>query len=279
MWDRFKKNRPSPGAAAAPVLNGAALSAGAEASVRQLIANGKHKVAVETAKEIHKAQATAASEALLVDAYAARIQSLIDQNLAAEAKALLELVRERYPSAGMDAGWLEELVRPLNDPELSAERRTAIEAAVAREAGDIAALAECAALPSEHPLRKAASALQRAFLAVIEGPVGEEAVELPEVSHRSPLAPWKLLVRAIACFYRGEDEVCRRYLQAIKPESAPARLVPAMQAMLGGKPAGLTAAAAALVSSTTSDPAALRKAIEALEGAFDSHKDGTILKG
>src|SRR5260370_17097451 len=52
-----------------------------------------------------------------------------------------------------------------------------------------------------------------------------------------------------------------------------------MQAMLGGTPAGLTAAAAALVSSTTSDPAALRKAIEALEGAFDPHKDGTILKG
>ena len=290
MWDKFKKNRPSPGAAAAPALNGPALSAGAEASVRQLIANGKHKVAVETAKEIHKAQATAASEALLVDAYAARIQSLIDQNLAVEAKALLELVRERYPSArerlngrngsaAMDAGRLEELVRPLNDPELSAERRAAIEAAIAREAVDIAALAECAVLPSEHPLRKAASELQRAFLAVTGGPVGEDAVELPEVSHRSPLAPWKLLVRAIACFYRGEDEACRRYVAAIKPESAPARLVPAMQAMLGGKPAGLTAAAAALVSSTTSDPAALRKALEALEGAFNSHKNGTILKG
>ena len=290
MWHRFEKNRRSPGAAAAPALNGPALSAGAEASVRQLIANGKHKAAVETAKEIHKAQATAASEALLVDAYAARIQSLIDRNMAAEATALLELVRERYPSArerlsgrngsaGMGAGQLEELVRPLNDPELSAERRAAIEAAVAREAGDIAALAECAALPSEHPLRQAASALQRAFLAVTEGPVGEEAVELPEVSHRSLLAPWKLLVRAIACFYRGEDEACRRCLEAIKPESAPARLVPAMQAMLGGKPAGLTAAAAALVSSTTSDPAVLRKALEALEGAFNSHKDGTILKG
>src|ERR1019366_4206250 len=237
---------------------------------------------VENAKEIHKAQATAASEALLVDAYAARIQSLIDQNLAVEAKALLELVRERYPSArdrlkgrngsaGMDAGRLEELVRPLNDPELSAEHRAAIEAAVAREAGDIAALAECAVLPSEHPLRKAACALQRAFLAVTGGPVGEEAVELPEVSRRSPLAPWKLLVRAIACFYRGEDEGCRRYLEAIQPEAAPARLVPAMQAMLGGKPAGLTPAAQKLVSSTTSDPAVLRKALEALDGAFDSH--------
>src|SRR5713101_790668 len=172
MWDRFKKNRPSPGAAAAPVLNGAALSAGAEASVRQLIANGKTKVAVETAKEIHKAQATAASEALLVDAYAARIQSLIDQNLAVEAKALQELVCERYPSARQRLngrnGRLEDLVRPLNDPELSAERRDAIEAAIAREAGDLTALAECSALPPEHPLRKAASALRLAFLAVTE---------------------------------------------------------------------------------------------------------------
>src|ERR1035437_7542580 len=194
-------NQPSSGAAAAPALNGPAINAGAEASVRQLIANGKHKAAVESAKEIHKAQATAASEALLVDAYAGRIQSLIDRNMAAEAKALLELVRERYPSsreqltgrngsAGVGAGRLEELVRPLNDPELSAEHRAAIEAAVGRDAGDLAALAECAVLPADHPLRKAASALQRAFLAVTGGPVGEEAVELPEVPHRSPLAPW-----------------------------------------------------------------------------------------
>jgi hypothetical protein len=291
VWDRFKKNGPSPGVAAAlPVLNRPALTAGAEASVRQLIANGKHKVAVETAKEIHRAHATAASEALLVDAYAARIQSLIDQNLAAEAKALLELVRERYPSArerlngrdssaGIGPGRLEELLRPLNDPELSAERRAAIEAAISRETVDIAALAQCAVLPPEHPLRQAASALQRAFLAVTAGPVGPEAVELPEVSRRSPLASWKLLVRAIACFYRGEDEACRRYLEAIQPDSAPTRLVPAMQAMLGGTPAGLTPAAAPLVSSTTSDPGLLRKALEALERAFDSHKDGSILKG
>jgi hypothetical protein len=252
VWHRSKTNRPSPGAAAA------------EASVRQLIANGKSKAAVESAKELHKAQATAASEALLVDAYAARIQSLIDQNLEVEAAALLELVRERYPSArerlqgrngsaGRDSGGLEELLRPLNDPELSAERRAALEAA--------------------------ASALQRALLAVTAGPVDEAAVELPEVSHRSPLAPWKMLVRAIACFYRAEDEACRRYLEAIQPESAPARLVPAMQAMLGDKPAKLTAAAAALVSATTSDSGVLRKALEALEGAFESHKDGAILKG
>ncbi|HTX33468.1 MAG TPA: hypothetical protein VME43_00540 [Bryobacteraceae bacterium] len=288
MWDKSKKNPSSSGASAAPALETPALSAGAEASVRQLIANGKHKVAVETAKGIHKAHGTAASEALLLDAYAARIQSLLDKNLAAEAKALSDLVCERYPSArarlhagngaGIDACRFEELVRPLNDPDLSAERRSAIEAAIAREPGAPAALAECAALPPEHPLRQAASAVQRAFLAVTAGPVAEEAVELPEVSRRSPLAPWKLLVRAIACFYRGEDDTCHRYLDAIPPETAPARLVPAMQAMLGGEPAGMTPAAAALVSSTTSDPAALRKALEALEAGIRSGKDAAAVK-
>jgi hypothetical protein len=55
-----------------------------------------------------------------------------------------------------------------------------------------------------------------------------------------------------------------------------------MQAMLGGTPEGLTPgltpAAAALVSSTTSDFAVLRKALEALERAFDSHQNGNIVK-
>jgi len=293
VWDRFKKNPPPSGGAhaAAPASSGPASADGAEASIRQLIANGKPKVALEAAKDLHKAQLTPASEALLVDAYAARIQSLVDQNLRVEAKALLDLVLERYPSArgrlsertasvGTHAVRLEELLRPLNDPALGADRRAAIEAAVAKEA-DLAGLAECAALPPEHPLRQAASALQRAFLAVTAAPVGEEAVELPEVSRRSPLASWKLLVRAIACFYRGEDEACRQYLKTIKPESAPARLVPAMQGMLaGGEPAGLPPAASALVSSVTSDPAVLRKALEVLERAFhsDDDEDGPILK-
>jgi hypothetical protein len=285
----FEKNPPSAGGAVVPALSAPALGVAAEASVRHLIANGKHKVAVETAKEIHKAQPTAASEALLLEAYTARIESLYDRNLVAEAQALSELVRERYPStrerlnghagsAEKEAGRLEELVRPLNDPEIGAERRAAIDAAIAREAVDLAALADCPVLPADHPLRLAASALHRAFLAVTQGPVDEAAVELPEVSRRSPLAPWKLLVRAIACFYRMENEACRRYLAAIHPESAPAPLVPAMQAMLGGQPARLTVAAAALVSSTTSGPAVFRSALEALEEAFCSHKNGAIVK-
>ena len=64
-----------------------------ETSIRQLLANGKSKTALDRAKDLYKALGSAASEALLIDAYAGRIQALLDQNLPLEAKSLIELVR------------------------------------------------------------------------------------------------------------------------------------------------------------------------------------------
>lgn len=251
-----------------------------ETSVRQLIANGKFRTALEDAKAFHKSNPTPASEGLLLDAYAARIQSLLDQNLAPEAKSLLDLVRERFPaardrlailemSASVRGGDLTGFLRSLNDPELSSERRGAIEQAIQNQATDLAAIASCGSLPPEHILRQAAAALDRAFKAVTSGPVMEEQIALPEVSHRSPLAPWKLLIRAIACFYRGEDDACRECLGAIKPASVPSRLVPAMRAMLGVEPsAALKPAEAALVAETSLDLAELRNAMAGVDRAF-----------
>src|ERR1700737_2639013 len=74
-------------------------SAVTEASVRQLIASGDHKAALDRAKELHKASSTIASEALLVDAYSERVRVLLRRNLTLEAKSLLDLVRQRYPIA------------------------------------------------------------------------------------------------------------------------------------------------------------------------------------
>src|SRR4051812_22585270 len=118
MSENFKTSNIS---ASTPVTGSAA-----EASVRQLIANGKDKTAVERAKDIHKTLGTPESEALLIDAYLARIQSLIRQNLATEASALVELVGQRYPSArvrldelansaALRSGMLDEVLRPLGD--------------------------------------------------------------------------------------------------------------------------------------------------------------------
>jgi len=262
-----------------------------ENSVRQLIANGKSKIALENAKQFHKTQQSAASESLLLDAYQARIQALLDQNLAGEAKALVDLVRERFPAAKMRletvgvaaaarAGDLAELLRPLNDAELSPERRAAIEQIIQTQVTDLNALSRCAALPAEHSLRQAAAALDRAFHAVTSGPVTEEQMALPEVSHRSPLAGWKLLIRAIACLYRGEDAQCRDFLATIKPESVPARLVPAMREMLEEKgTTGLKPVERALLSQVTVNCADLRSALENLDRAFaEEDDDARILK-
>jgi hypothetical protein len=265
--------------------------AAVETSVRQLIANGKSKTALDRAKDLHKAHGTATTEALLLDAYAARIQALMQQGMAVEAKSLIDLVQERYPSsrarlealslsAAARTGTLEELVEPLNDPQLSAELRAAVDRAIQNDVHDLAALAACAALPPEHPLRKEASALHEAFIAVTTGPVAEDTVALPEVSHRSPLASWKLMVRAIGCFYRSRDELCSQYLDAIKPESAAGRLAPAMRAMIDGKaPAALTPASAALVSEAGANVAVLQSALQELDRAFAADDHGRILKG
>jgi hypothetical protein len=251
-----------------------------ETRVRQLIANGNSKLAVENAKELHKAIGTSASEALLLDAYEARIQALTAQQMPIEANALRDLVVERYPAAQerlKGTQRLDDLIRPLADPTLSPERRAQIDGRVIREVWDLASLAECGALPAEHPLRQAAAVLHRALVAVTEGPVTADAIELAEVSHRSPLAPWKLLVRAIAYFYRLDDEGCARYLDAIHPESAAARAVPSMRAMLGGKGLHLTAASNTLAAAVMPNPAALLDALDHLERAFHAGKKKAIL--
>jgi hypothetical protein len=264
-------------------------SAATEASVRQLIASGDHKTALEQAKELHRASSTMTSEALLVDAYAERIRSLVRRNLTVEAKSLIELVRQRFPSSRTRLDRLmpravarneslDDLVRPLGDPALGAIQRVSVERALQQEVWDLNALAGCDALPPDHPLRRAAAAIDRAFVAATSGPVADEALALPEISHRSPLAPWKLLTRAIASYYRGEISSCQRYLDGIHPESAPARLAPAIRAMLTPEIATpLTPAAAALCDRITRK-SALRSALEALDQAFASSSTGRVLK-
>jgi len=258
--------------------------------VRALLERGSTKSAVELAKQIHKRCGTPASEALVVEAYGARIRSLLEHSLTAEAKALLELVRERYSSArqslaGIDIvvssceGSLDDLVRPLNDPALSKERRITIESAIKRRVTDISALAQCAALPADHPLRVGARALGEALVSVTSGPVTDGALLLPQISHRGPLAPWKQLVRAIAHFYRHEDVACERCLQCIEPDSVSARLVPAMRAMLVQRldDGSLQGASIALVLQVGGNMEALRRALESLDAAFATKAQSKII--
>ena len=217
-----------------------------DAEIRRLISRGKCKGALSKAKQYHKSLGSEKSEAILVDAYIARIRQMIEKGMIDDARSLAGLVGRRYPWAGthlveieatiaVSVGMIDDLVRPLSDPGISEEDRVAVERVITKELVDLDALAGCKILDSGHPLKKDACAVINAFQAVTTGAVENGVIALPGVSRRSPLAPWKMLVRAISSFYQYNDEICEKSLQAIDPESAPARMVPVIRAMIAGK--------------------------------------------
>jgi hypothetical protein len=258
-----------------------------------LIAGRHSKSALQLAKDLYKRCATTESEALLTDAYKARVDDLLRLGMTVEAKTLLGIVRGRFPSAiprltelgreiSTQDGKLEDVVAPLADRELAAEERDRIETFIRQRIWDLTALGAVSSLPPEHSLRTAASALAAAFEAVTRGPVEDAVLSLPEVSRRNPLAPWKALIRAIACYHRREDEECERWLQTISIDSVPARLLPSLAAMLKPKPTAGTdskssVAEQRLIAGAGDHGAALRSALTDLEDALQSKNKKRIL--
>jgi hypothetical protein len=258
------------------------------AQVRQLIANGKVGHALDVAKQVHRRLRNGASEALLVEAYAARISSLVERNLDAEARALLNQVQEGHPSSrdglrevaaalAASGRGIEGLMELLADPSLPAEKRTSVEVRIRDQADDPGRIARCEALPPEHPLRVAARAAAGALEAVTNGPVAADSLALPEISRLSPLAPWKMMLRAIAAFYGNQDELCEKYLAAVEPKAAPGRLVPALRAMIGQKQT-LTPAGDMLLQQAGGGYAALRATLVRLDQDLDQKSHSAALR-
>jgi len=277
-----------------PARKGGAESANAPLAteavrIRELIAGQHSKAAVEVAKGLYKRHATAESEGLLIGAYEARIRDLLKQGMSVEARSLLNLVGERFPSARgrlkeiqfeMCAGEdnLDELVAPLQDPNLAPAIREKIETAIRQRVHDLSALAQASSLPPTHPLREGAVAVLGALQAVTRERVEEAVVLLPQVSRRSPLASWKALVNAIASFYRGEDESCKKWLETIAPDSVPARLILPIRAMLGTAPVFVfSSATLTLIGSVVSGRELLRATLPCLEQEMDAGNKKLIL--
>jgi hypothetical protein len=249
----------------------------AQAEVERLIAAGKCKQAVELAKQEHKRCATPQTERRLAQAYLARIEQFQNKGMAKDAQTLLALVRQRFPEqrdglmrlevrSAAANGLVNDLVAPLASGTAAPEVRAHIEEAIRQDLIDLPWLAQCQVLPADHPLRIAAGAIWRAFEAVTSGPVGDEQIALPEVTRRSPLAGWKMLVRAIAAFYRADDGGCRQALDAIPADAAVARFAPVLRAMMERTP--LSGPAGALQVRVVGDDRALRTALERIEKAF-----------
>lgn len=253
----------------------------AKEAVEACLASGKQKAALDLAKDTAKKFPGPEAEALLLVAYCARIEGMLAKDMAREALALLQVAEGRFHNqsdrfaplrsrCSARGGDLGSLVAPLADLNLPPERRAEIEAVIAAEVSDLEALASCSALPEDHALRRAAAEVSAAFKKATAGPVTDEEIALPGVSRRSPLAPWKLLIRAIALFHRGDDAACIECAGRLPAGSAPARLVPVFKALCGGsKNDDLWQEAQILISFLFGDCKALRAALKRFEEDFD----------
>jgi len=238
-----KRDKSHPAGRRFDVHDGSGLAA-LRPHVEDLLARGRTRDAVEAAKRLYKETRSVEAEALLVDAYAARIRALIATGMSREARELASLVVERHPGTGVrilplvreSAARADGDLGPLLAALASADQATRreVETTLRRAIADPRVLADHPALPEGDPLRQAAHAVSELLSAVTSGPLADGALErLDRISRHSPLAPWKLLIRAIDAYYCRDDAALLANLSAIPADSAPARLVPALRYVAG----------------------------------------------
>ncbi len=217
------------------------------AQVEDLLSRGRSKEALAAAKVLYAATPSPSVQALLVRSYGARVSSLLAANLLPEAEVLLSGVERDFPDQAelldeprfglrLRTGHVADVLTILKEPESKDARCRNAETALRRWLMSPADVAHCAALPGDHPLRLAAADVDDALTAVTSRPMSDEELALSEVSRKSPFAPWKPLVRAIAAFYRGEDATARALASAVPSDSAPAPLAGTLEKLLSQTP-------------------------------------------
>ncbi|MGH9421585.1 MAG: hypothetical protein ACRD3J_16530, partial [Thermoanaerobaculia bacterium] len=201
--------------------------------LERLLADGDTRRAVEAAKELIREQPGEESEALAVSAYVQRIRTLIAEGLGREAGAMAAIVRERFPAhvsghaetledARLAAGDFDSLFRQL--PSAESSQRAAIEERLMPWLTDPRAVAGSSALDPADRLAREAAVVADAFeIVTARLASAEEMATLNDVRRRSPLAPWKLLVRAIDAFHRNDDARVASNVAAIDTRSPAAR--------------------------------------------------------
>lgn len=199
------------------------------ASVRAKLADGRSMSALKEAKDLAKRQPGPAADALLADAYAARIADLSRSGMLREAAEVVAVAQARFPdraelwaTASLDvahaSGDLSVLLGRWRDEP---DQRDALGAELRRTVRDPAWIADCAALPADDPLRTAAAGVAAAFAQAAAGALDDAGREaLRAVGRRSPLVAWRAFVLALDAFHGHDDARCLQQLAAIAGDDA-----------------------------------------------------------
>ena len=256
--------------------------------LERLLSGGDSRGAVEAAKALVREQPGAESEALAVRAYAQRIRELIREGLGREAGAMASIVRERFPAhvascaavledARLAAGDFDWLLRELAAADPS--RRATLEERLIPWLIDPSAIARSSVLDPADPLAREATAVAEVFgIVTTQLASVDEMARLSDIRRRSPLAPWKLLLRAIDAFHRNDDERVAANVGAIDPLSPAARAGSVLSELTSGRAkAGRSFAADRLIDRISGGRATIAAQLRRIDSAAD-HDDRKQLR-
>jgi tetratricopeptide (TPR) repeat protein len=205
-----------------------------EARVRKALREDRSQQALELAKQLDRQEPTPAHRQLLVEAYLSRARHLRQQGYTRDAQDVLETGAARGTLEGIDRKWLEKFAEEFaalgslrRAEELLAQLPESPSRAHVLTQGVDSALRRGKAGRALLP-----ESLQEPFDRIIQAFAYQEARQddqarevLQSIGLQSPFLEWKLLLRGLAAFYRGDDPRALENWQRLNAERLPARLV------------------------------------------------------
>jgi tetratricopeptide (TPR) repeat protein len=203
----------------------------------------QYKDAVKQAKLIYKAQANAENHKLLERAYRLRADQLYRSGMIGSA---IEVAGHLLVFGVTDVSLIEEFAALLMKLGMAAEAyriQGKVESPEAQNrlaeiAADQAVLHPDRSKPDSPQVGLEAARVRQA-LEALETRDDTKALELVrEIARSSPLSEWKLFVRGLAAFYRGDAAEAQANWDRLDADRAPFRIVQRLRSLEAAKPAG-----------------------------------------
>ncbi len=228
--------------------------------VQDAIQKDKSQLAVDLAKKYVKENPDQSDgESLLAQAYQLRIKKLLEAGLVDEAKSLVDTAKSKCPNHihmfndirrrtyhfPLTPDEVEDIVVTLSTSE-SNEQTQHLSKLLGEGLSNPAFIADCSKLPNDHPLKKEALVVQKAFEAVTgnhsEFEQRQNLQQLSSVSRKSPLANWCLFIRALDAYHQQNDQLCIELLSRIPEHTTLAQVKSILQSKINHvtKPDGLS---------------------------------------
>ncbi len=213
----------------------------AAVQLERLMSKEKYKDAVKQAKLIHKAEATPQSHRQLERAYFLRAQQLFRGGMPASA---VEVSRHLLDFGVTDAKLVEDF-SPLLVKLGLAQDAFRIQGRLESPQSQsrlVLLVADQTVLHPERSHRSSpevqdAALVRQALEALYAGDEAKALGLVRDIARSSPVSEWKLLVRGLAAFYRGDQDETQANWSRLDPERAPMRIARHLQNLHQGQTA------------------------------------------